>query len=382
MMHEESLKRYFEQEGPKGDLSPRQWERVLLHVKTQEQRRRSWGSVTLLICRRPLLTVAPAFVLAVMAVGVSLWVTAPWEGSPPGQPEPVHGPRAIPAPTYFDQLWKPDRSLITPGEPITISLTLKNAWDKRIEINEIPTTMMLTQVDTGVEEPIPLANSGEIPSSMQPGQEFTVVADVRPNVSADFRPGRYGFRFDIRFVHSPGRPEMGEVRMGLNSGVLFAVIPPEGALDKTVIVGQVREANEARITLETIHFTLEETTISVFAAPAADESKGAKPIMAPTPTSAISARGTPTPTAVPPAPIEGKIPGLTARYRIDGGGWHKLRWHAYRPTPEGTHHEWTFGPASVNADTFMLVIMSDTHAGGETTLQWEWTVALQAGERD
>ena len=53
MMHEELLKRHFEQESSKGDLSPEQWGTVFSHVKTQKQRRLSWGLVTSFVPRRP-----------------------------------------------------------------------------------------------------------------------------------------------------------------------------------------------------------------------------------------------------------------------------------------------------------------------------------------
>ena len=44
MMHENLLKHYFDQEGPKGDLSPKQWETVLNNAKTQIQAdRRGWS---------------------------------------------------------------------------------------------------------------------------------------------------------------------------------------------------------------------------------------------------------------------------------------------------------------------------------------------------
>ena len=43
-MHENLLKQYFDHEGPKGDLSPKQWETVLNHVKSQSRAdRRGWS---------------------------------------------------------------------------------------------------------------------------------------------------------------------------------------------------------------------------------------------------------------------------------------------------------------------------------------------------
>ena len=58
-MHDELLRRYFEEESAKGDLSANQWQNVLSQVKIQKQRRGVWrGAVTSLATRRPLLAMA------------------------------------------------------------------------------------------------------------------------------------------------------------------------------------------------------------------------------------------------------------------------------------------------------------------------------------
>ena len=381
MMHEERLKRYFEQESVQGDLSAQQWEDVLLHVKSQDQRRGIWRFVGLLTPRRPLLASAVTFVLLVVAGGTSLWVTAPWEEPPLDGPIPVRGPRSMPAPRILEQEWKIDKSLITPGDPITITLTLKNVWDKSIEIRELPSTTPLTNVDRAGDEPVLLEweGGGAIPPSMEPGDQLTYVANMSSSVSAGLQPGRYHLRFDLRFAEEPGNPERGETGMGFGGG-RFIVVPPEGALDKTVIVDQVREASGTKITLEKIHFAPEESTIEVLAPPPPGESAEAQPIPAPAPTAtAIPQQGTPTPTAVPlPAGFDVDVTDLGARYRIDGGPWRQLRGHGYRVTAEGVHHKWTFGPVSANAGTLVLAIASDDRPGSEWL--WEWTVALQVSQ--
>ena len=381
MMHEERLKRYFEQESVQGDLSAQQWEDVLLHVKSQDQRRGIWRFVGLLTPRRPLLASAVTFVLLVVAGGTSLWVTAPWEGPPLDGPIPVRGPRSMPAPRVLEDVWKVDKSLITPGDPITIALTLKNVWDKSIEIRELPSTTPLTNVDRAGDEPVLLEwEDGEaIPRSMEPGDELTLVANMSSAVSAGLPPGRYGLRVQVAVVHAPGSPEAGESKLGFGGG-RFVVIPPEGALDRTVIVDQVREANGTKITLEKIHFTPEESTIVVLAPPPPGESAEAQPITAPAPTATvIPQQGTPTPTAVPlPAGFDVAVTDLGARYGIDGGPWRQLRGHGYRVTAEGVHHKWTFGPVSANAGTLVLAIASDDRPGSEWL--WEWTVALQVSQ--
>ena len=381
MTHEERLKRYFEQESVKGDLSAQQWDDVLLHVKSQDQRRGIWRFVRPLTPRRPLLASAVTFVLLVVAGGTSLWVTAPWEVPPLDGPIPVRGPRSMPAPRILEDVWKVDKSLITPGDPITIALTLKNVWNKPIEIRELPATTPLTNVDRGSDEPVLLEweDGGAIPHSIEPGDELTLVANMSSAVSAGLPPGRYGLRVQVAVVHAPGSPEAGESKLGFGGG-RFVVIPPEGALDKTVIVDQVREASGTKITLEKIHFAPEESTIVVLATPPPGESAEAQPITAPAPTAtAIPQQGTPTPTAVPlPAGFDVDVTDLGARYRIDGGPWRQLRGHGYRVTAEGVHHEWTFGPVSANAGTLVLTIASDDRPGSEWL--WEWTVALQVSQ--
>ena len=381
MMHEERLKRYFEQESVQGDLSAQQWEDVLLHVKSQDQRRGIWRFVRLLTPRRPLLASAVTFVLLIVAGGTSLWVTAPWEGPSLEGPRAVRGLPSIPPPIILEQEWKVDKSLITPGDSITISLTLKNVWDKPIEIRELPATTPLTNVDRGSDEPVLLEweDGGAIPHSIEPGDELTLVANMSSAVSAGLPPGRYGLRVQVAVVHAPGSPEAGESKLGFGGG-RFVVIPPEGALDRTVIVDQVRETSGTKITLEKIHFAPEESTIVVLATPPPCESAEAQPITAPAPTAtAIPQQGTPTPTAVPlPAGFDVDVTDLGARYRIDGGPWRQLRGHGYRVTAEGVHHEWTFGPVSANAGTLVLAIASDDRPGSEWL--WEWTVALQVSQ--
>ena len=381
MMHEERLKRYFEQESVKGDLSAQQLEDVLAHVKSQDQRRGIWRFVRLLTPRRPLLASAVTFVLLVVAGGTSLWVTAPWEVPSLDGHIPVRGPRSMPAPRILEQEWKVDKSLITPGDPITITLTLKNVWDKPIEIRELPATTPLTNFDRAGDEPVLLKweDGGAIPRFIEPGDELTLVANMSSAVSAGLPPGRYGLRVQVAVVHAPGSPEAGESKLGFGGG-RFVVIPPEGALDKTVIVDQVREASGTKITLEKIHFAPEESTIVVLATPPPGESAEAQPITAPAPSAtAIPRQGTPTPTAVPlPAGFDVDVTDLGARYRIDGGPWRQLRGHGYRVTAEGVHHEWTFGPVSANAGTLVLTIASDDRPGSEWL--WEWTVALQVSQ--
>lgn len=365
MMYEERLKRYFEQEGAKGDLSPQQWERLLLRVKAQKQRRWLRNLVKSRAIRRPALLMAATVAIAVMAGAASLWVTAPWEGSSLHRPSPLPGPIPMPSPRIIETVWEPNKRLVSPGEPIATTLTLKNVWNKRIEVTDFPKTVTLVPLDTDAKEPIPVAlkGIGDFTVSLEPGEEIIAVANITSHISAGLQPGRYVLRAQVRFLDTPSSPENGEIGLGFG-GTTIVVIPPEGAMDTTVIVGQVREAQRAKIMLEKIHFTPEKTTIAALAAPLLEGS-------------AVPERShEPAPTASP----GGNVANLTARYRIDGGPWRQLRGHGYRMTAEGVHHEWRFGPVSANANTLVLAIMFETSPENGVTSLWEWTVALQESE--
>ncbi len=388
-MHDELLRRYFEEESAKGDLSANQWQNVLSQVKIQKQRRGVWrGAVTSLATRRPLLAMAATLVLAVVAGGTFLWVTAPWAGS--SFDGPILGPRSSPAPQIVGIAWKVDKRLIRPGEPITITLGIKNVWDKPVVFSEFPTTMMLIDIDKGDQEPILLELEGweATTGSIEPGNELTVIANISSSVSAGLQSGRYGLRFDFRFAKDPGRAEMRDVGMGFSSGRVFVVLPPEGALEGTVAVGQARDGNGASITLDSIHFTREETSIVAMASTLANWSEVSRSEFstapAPTATPAIPQQDTPKPAVAQPA-WDGDITELTAFYRLDGGIWYPLRNHGYRETPNGVHHEWTFGPVSVDTNTLEFAIVPGVRPGrdgvfayptNDGTSPWEWTVLL------
>ena len=391
MMHEERLKRYFEQESTKGDLSACQWRGVLSHVKTQNQRRGFWRAVTLLTPQRPLLAAVGAFVLAVMAVGTSLWITAPWETSPPPEPVPTQGLPGLPAPRIFGQEWKADKGLIVPGDPVTVTLGLKNVWDKPAVFSDFPTTMTLTDVDKRVEEPVPLRlqSGGGAPDRMEPGEELVVMATVSPSVSADLQPGRYSLEIRFQIAHTPGVPEFGQKRLGLGSDILFVVIPPEGALERSIVVGQTLEGSGARITLDSVHFSPEESRIVALAEPLTNGSAVSTPALAATPTPFVSSQGTLTPTPVGgqrTLAFDRDITDLTAFYRLDGSAWHLLQAHSYRMTADQVHHEWSFGPVSADANTFEFAIIPGNRPGSDGVFNyptedgaspWEWTVPLQ-----
>ena len=167
----------------------------------------------------------------------------------PSVDEPVPGPtvRGGPPPLVFEIVWSADKDSIAPGEPVTITLELKNVWDKTVEFNEFPTAMTLTHVDTRVETSVPLElESGQrTPDPLGPGESLIVVADVSSNLSAGLHSGRYRVR-GFQFSYFRGGPGFGPTRSNMGSDPLFVVIPQGGVLDKVLTVGQTREASGAR----------------------------------------------------------------------------------------------------------------------------------------
>ena len=318
----------------------------------------------------------------------------PRAASPVNEPGPEPTMSGGPPTIVLEGDWKADKGSIAPGEPVMITLKLKNVSDVPVVFNEFPTTMTLNHMDTRIEESIPIElDSGEgTPTPIGPGEGLSVVAAVSPGVSAGLQSGRYRIT-GFPFTYTRGRPGWGQASAIMNSEILFVVVPPEGVLDGTVSVGQAREGNHARMTLESIRFTPKQTTISLFAEPLANGSAKPQPTVAGTPTPAIRPGTTPTPTSVfAQSPWDGDLRRLTAFYRLDGGTWCVvLRDHTYRETPDGVRHEWSIDPVSVNANTLEFAIVPRRRPGrdgtftypvGDAASSWEWSVPLQGQEQN
>ena len=320
------------------------------------------------------------------------YTTQPGDTATSSDSEPVPGPtvRGGPPPRIFEVVWAADKDSIAPGEPVTITLELKSVWDKPVEFNEFPTAMTLTHVDTRVETSVPLElESGEnTPGPLEPGEVLTVVVVVSPSVSAGLQSGRYRVR-GFQFSYFRGGPGFGPTRTNMGSETLFVVVPPEGALDKVLTVGQARVAGGARITLERVIFTPEQTTVSVFAVPQIRSTSPPQPAVAgaSTPVPPVQPGSTPTPaSAADQPPWDGDVTDLTAFYSLDGGMWRLMSNYSYREGPDGVHWEWSFDPVSVNAKTLELVIVPRSRPGGNGTAtnpvedgssSWEWSLPLQ-----
>ena len=296
---------------------------------------------------------------------------------------PVHaaspGPtvRGGPPPRIFQVAWMADRDSIAPGEPVTITLELKNVWGRAVVFNEFPTTMTLTHVDTRLKESVPIVLESRkgTPDPIETGETLVVVAAVSTSVSAGLQSGNFRVR-GFQFSYNRGEPGSGPTRTSISSETLFVVTPPEGVVERAVTVGQAREANSAKITLEHILLTPEWTIVSVFAEAPARGVVKPEPTGGDTPTPASTA-------ALPP--WDGDLTELAAFYRLDEGTWRLIANNSYRDGPEGVHYEWSFDPVSVNAKTleFAIVPGSLPVRGGAFTYpphdpisSWEWSVSL------
>ena len=298
--------------------------------------------------------------------------------------------RGGPAPRIFEIDWKADKGSVAPGEPVIVTLELKNVWNEPVEFNEFPTSVTLTHVDTRIETSVPLElESGKgTPGPLEPGEAFTVMASVSPSVSAGLQSGRYRIKgFEISYTR--GERGTGPSRTNMSSEALFVVIPPEGVLDKVLSVGQVREGDGGRITLERIHFTPQQTTVSVLAAPLTQIALEPQPPVAgaSTPVPPVQSGSTPTPASLADqSPWDGDLTNLTAFYSLDGGMWRLMANYSYREGPDGVHWEWPFDPVSVNVKTLEFIIVPRSRPGREGTSpdpvedassSWYWRLSLQ-----
>ena len=338
----------------------------------------------------PTPTVVQQIVFAPQTTATTQTSVTPVATSPAHAPAPEQTVRGGPAPRIFEIEWNADKGSIAPGEPFTIRLRLKNVWDDPVEFNEFPSSMTLIHVDTRTETsvPIELESGEETPGSLATGEALVVIASVPTRVSAGLHSGRHRVTRFL-FTYTPGGPGSGQTRTHLSSEALFVVSPPEGALDRTLVVGQEREAGGARITLEKVHFTPEQTTVSVFAATLTQST--AEPQAAvdgtSTPVPPTQPRSTPTPVSMGASlPWDGDITDLTAFYSLDGGMWRLIVNYSYREGPDGVHHEWSFDPVPIGVRTLEFVIVPRSRPGQDGTFtypaeggssSWEWVLPLQ-----
>ena len=328
---------------------------------------------------RPALAIITVIVAAI-AGGVSLWIAAPRAdslhdqlGSGPGtlgESGVAHlGLPGGPAPKYIDADREATKRVIVPGESTAINFTLTNILDTRLEVT-VQNTATLKENNWREEEAIPvtLSSFGESYIFLEPGEELTGVVNITPEISANLEPGNYTVQADVE-IRPPEKSESSHI--GFFSG--FVVIPPEGVLNATMAMQQLREAHGTGITLEKINFSSEKTTFEVLAAPLPGQVDVPVPFPAPAPTVSIQSQGSEN-SASSSVPVIAK---LAALYRIDGSPWRQARGRSYRLTDEGIKYEWKIDPVSVNVKRLEIAIMPKTEQDNADNAPWAWTVDLR-----
>lgn len=250
------------------------------------------------------------------------------------------GPRTTSPPDILNPEWQAGRRLITPGVPVGITFAAKNVWDERIGFTVLPWTATFRQTDVGEGNAIhvELRCDKDVPVTLETGEELTFIANITSDMSAGLQPGKYSLGLNVSIERGPDRRG---TRLGFSMGS-FVVVPPEGALDTSVIVDEVREASGIRVTLERLDFSPEQSTVIVFAASLPNGRGVSAPDSAhmPAATGTVVMPQEVNPTSVSATrPVIGVYPDLAARYRVDEGEWQELSHFGYWVTPEGVHRE-------------------------------------------
>ena len=351
--------------------------------------------------------VIPKSAVILAVVGMLLLFVAVGCTSSTRIPAGQHGSAGAPglsAPRYFDDSWSTPKRLYVPGEPIAVMLTVRNIYHQPLKLSEASATLWQTHMGLEPDETnsIALEIPGDIPELTQTGEHFDIPITLPSDLTSTLATGRYAIDVDLSFSEAIDPPRLNsEKSQRLRSGVLFVVIPAVGALVKTVQVGEVRLAGGITMTLGSVNFGAEESTISVIVAlperyrtensPNSFDSDSPN-VPAPPPTRVASDQkalptSTPADPAIPapaatPAP---RAPGsnireISAYYQIDGGAIDELTFFEYGGASEAVYVEWTFGPLPSTAQSFEFSIMEmridpDEKLDGP----WEWTVSLQNG---
>ncbi|MBI2918658.1 MAG: hypothetical protein HYY01_11810 [Chloroflexi bacterium] len=265
-------------------------------------------------------------------------VGSPGATTPPTTPAPM--PRLADAmPVRIGR--QSAREFYTPGDAIDLTLTVTNVSNASVDIQAFPENVTLYPADTPRAEEVVVASGGG-PRRLAPGESAILNLTVPGEVSATLPLGRYTVNVGVRFTDGTGA--------GAGGGIIFVLLPPQGALEKTVVVNEVREAEGVRITLRQIEFTQRQTRIVSIAVP-----PGYTP---------------------PEGPVSFPRGNMAGKYRVDGGPWRELH-AAYRDTQEGVHLEWTLGPVPADAKVFEFAVtqfaINPSHQVGGL---WEWTVSL------
>jgi len=258
---------------------------------------------------------------------------------PPAPPMAIPGPRREP----WRATAKTDKLIYAPGETIVVSITGANGFEP-LELRDFPGVVSLELIDTPSLDAVPVEVVTRV-ERLLPGQELKAELTIPGTLTASVLAGRYLVQGEITAVLGGG----GAVRVGYASN-LFTILPPQGALQKTITLNEVRESQGIKITLKSIEAAQEKTTIVTVAVP---------PDYRP-----------------PEGPISFPRGMMQGRYRVDGGVWRAVN-AAYRDTEEGVRLEWILGPIPADAKTFEFAVTAFAINPGQTaTGPWEWRVSI------
>ena len=265
---------------------------------------------------------------------------------PPG-PAPVPPtPLSRPAPRTYETTTGTDKPFYAAGETIVVSVSITNVSVKPLELRNFPGKLTLDLLGTPEDEAFAVETTTRS-ARLEPGQGTSARIEVPGALSATLARGRYAAHLGDIYIVTEG----GESGIGLGAGI-FTILPPQGALQETITLNEMRESQGVRITLHTIE---------------------ARPEMAILVAVAVPPGFTPpeNPTTFPRGMMLG-------RYRVDEGQWREVN-ASYRDTAEGVRLEWVLEPIPADAKTFEFAVTAFAISPGQTaTGPWEWVVGLQA----
>ena len=413
------LRGYFASETTLADIAPDAWQQMVATAAGHRQRRGIYRlcdmSLTPPVGRMATASVA-AVAVAAVAGGISLTVLKPWQDEapaadmrlfgPPGAqgPRSVPGPVGMPTPRYFESDWSVASPSYLPGDAVTVQLKLTNSWDRPVSLDGALPPSVLNFVDSPEPDELSLGRTvlSDDRRQIEPGKEVTLSILIGPEITSTLPIGRFSLYQEVRFIRGDSDDPLSTTTLVLNSGPLFVIVPPEGALEKAVQVNQSQQSGDVIMNLESVNFSALETKIVVTASfPDAwlTEESTQNDLFAPIPTAVAPppavTKSPPQPdslTAPTPAPTATAAPmpqvpygqrfvqSAVAEYRIDGGEWQELALYRYDGPAEAVHIEWTMGLVSSEARLFEFAITGvQDSPDGETTGRWEWSVPLQEG---
>lgn len=404
------LENYFKQEAEVAEISTDQWS-LIVGEATKRGQQSPKGFMQNISNRfgTSQLT-AVAAVIAVLIVGaVSILISESWDSSEPRGPGGAPGvpggagvtgnagAPGSPGHRYFDIDWNTEVRGYVPGDSITIIVTLQNIHHEALVLAEVE--LAPSQPFTGEMSPfngkadggpnaIRLDIPGDIPELLLVGEKLDIPITISPDITSNFATGKYSMEIHLRYTVASDTARENIKGLGSFSGTAFVILPPEGALVKTVHSGESIEVGGVNVTLVAIDFGAEETVISavinvlgldnqIIQIPNTPAPALAKSLAKPDPSSQrLAATAAPAATPAPRAPGS-EIIEIHAKHRIDDAIWEFFPNYEHAGQDGAVFVEWTIGPIPKTAKTFDLLIQEVKIYPDESVYgSWEWSIPL------